>query len=1857
MNENQAQLFQALTKAREIQLKESNFKSQIEFQKNFEHDLAKAHFIHELLKNADEAQATSAHFVLKPTHLLFRHNGKSGFSISDVNTESQDIAHKKIGSINSLTLPEHFQKSPSSIGKFGFRSVFAYTSTPKIYDPSFRFQIDNYIVPHWLENDHPNRKAQETLISLDFEDLSRFGLNASQEILAQLQSLFYSFLFFSHLTQLDYQWLGGNGFYQKEILSHSSLEGSSLRVEKLCLTHKIDDQVRNKNIFWVFHQTYEEKGKSYPCCVAFLADPNGNLKPLPHQPVFSFFPTQENTGLKFLIHAPFLLHENRKMIRWKESLNSKLINFLAEITAEAILYFKSLEILDDSILSVIPYDLQELSRLTGKDKMNFRSFYYVIRSTFKKQPILPSTHKEYGWTQNAYWAENSQLPQLFSNKKLRLLLHNNQAFWAFPSLGANLVKSKNPELARFIETLVKDTLTEKDLLKGRANLSRSIHENTSISGITSSFIETQSIEWLSSFYLWLAQSPSRWKAVRTKPIFLNDEGKAIAAFEGDRQNVFPYGGKWNFKTETIHPYLLKKVGTPCLLYRLNIRPHGFKEEFPSLEKLIQFFISQGYQKNKVDYSQEEDPISWLQEEKVNLEKKKKDDFFTPPYDEISNPYSSLPNKLLEGKDQKESPNEKGVFNFSKERILSSDLQRISPKNEEKILKPNVSSSNRSEERLDSKLGTLSKDFFLGKETKRISQRMDQFLDQFDSQEKAAQEAQKFPKYSFGWVTRLLAAEILSNRKNKKDKTKKQIESLWLRFDRVEREPNTKRTLILTQPKTRIPQSLKDFSLIPLTFHLKGTTKTIPIESAEIQEDCLRVKLQTIQDIQGLDLNDVKYVEMENKPATFLTKALLQEMLNFKYADTFDFQKNLCENIQFIFGPPGTGKTTHLAQKVLTPLMQQEESKVLVLTPTNKAADVLTRKIMEMDQNCEDWLIRFGATEDEKIENSSIFKGKSFDIQSVSKNVTITTLARLSYDKFYPSTSEEILLSEVDWDYIVVDEASMVSLASMVYLLYKMSPKKFIVAGDPFQIEPILKERAWKNETIYTMVHLNSFADPQTIPYQYDVISLHRQYRSIPEIGQLFSRFAYEGKLENDRSSTSQKALHLKDNLTVSPLNLIKFPVRSYDGLYKLRKLKKSPYQIYSALFAFEFVSYLAKEIAKAHCEEHFKLGVIGPYAAQMNLIDKLVATQKWPPQVEVQVGTIHSFQGDECDIVLAVLNLPPYLNRLDQAHTDNKNILNVSISRARDYLFVLMPNDETENLENFEQLTLLKHLLQESEILQEWSTQELEEKIFKDKKYLESNTFFTSHQDVNVYSWPERRYEVRVEYNAIDIQVHRMNQRSIKIRKPDGLSKRIKEFHPNPLYTSFDREPLQELKEDLQEIQQSSKEEKIEKEAFKESILEEKPFYKKEENQLLEPIPGLEELILVLESLKEEKEKTKEEPVFSLDEETKEELAFSLLEKIKEIKESPLREPDFFESISHQKLSVLKNLIARPVTREREDFFKESEQEEIFPILEKDLEDQKEIPIQDFSKVIEKEMTIFPLEKDRKEPLLELKSSLSNNFTNNKELSWSDEPNSGEALESLVESQSGKEPTALQAWQDVEEPKSIVTEFGEMMNIMETIFLEEQPSLVQEIVTHQERMQLLLMAQKEELINLKKKLMATQTQSISQEKESVPETSLSSSFQEAPFTPVPEPSIMEEMEFSSPMEEEKVILNQDPFPLFKEERSSINQTKFLMDHPLIPETWVQEAKKVKVTGQNFGDYVLIPYTGKVEIYTHQKPQSLYMVLSGFKKKISLPVYVVEDLIFVSRDAFMSHKNELQQTLSVELKKKGIFATLFGKFKG
>ena len=372
-----------------------------------------------------------------------------------------------------------------------------------------------------------------------------------------------------------------------------------------------------------------------------------------------------------------------------------------------------------------------------------------------------------------------------------------------------------------------------------------------------------------------------------------------------------------------------------------------------------------------------------------------------------------------------------------------------------------------------------------------------------------------------------------------------------------------------------------------------------------------------------------------------------------------------------------------------------------------------------------------------------------------KYCIVTTMARLPYDGFN-GTPDGQLFKDMEWDYIIIDEASMIPLAQVLHAIYRFPMSNIIIAGDPMQITPVVREPEWKDENIYKMVNLSNFANPTTEPTQFAVENLSTQYRSVPPIGEIFSQYSYGGKLKHARSLESACRLDIKGFDFVKPVNFVTFKVDKYDNIFGPKKLSSSNVHIYSVLLAVEMCSYIAFQYEKKHKKQILRLGIICPYAAQAQMIDKLIEQNpNIPDSVEIIVGTIHGFQGDQCDVVFALFNPPKGLGKApDRVMINNQNVVNVAISRARDYLFILMPQKDSPDFDKMWALrTIGRIAINDKEHVHMINSDRIEEIIFKEKGFIEHNTFVTSHQMANVYSKPASKYEVRIDENSVDIQI------------------------------------------------------------------------------------------------------------------------------------------------------------------------------------------------------------------------------------------------------------------------------------------------------------------------------------------------------------------------------------------------------------------------------------------------------------------------------------------------------------------------
>jgi superfamily I DNA and/or RNA helicase len=96
-------------------------------------------------------------------------------------------------------------------------------------------------------------------------------------------------------------------------------------------------------------------------------------------------------------------------------------------------------------------------------------------------------------------------------------------------------------------------------------------------------------------------------------------------------------------------------------------------------------------------------------------------------------------------------------------------------------------------------------------------------------------------------------------------------------------------------------------------------------------------------------------------------------------------------------------------------------------------------------------------------------------------------------------------------------------------------------------------------------------------------------------------------------------------------------------------------------------------------EETFSIGVITPYVGQVSMLKARFIEKEYSLdfQDRVEIGTVHTFQGSECDVIIFDIvdcsrfeKGKPYFGRIYSGE-QGEQLLNVAISRARHKLIVV----------------------------------------------------------------------------------------------------------------------------------------------------------------------------------------------------------------------------------------------------------------------------------------------------------------------------------------------------------------------------------------------------------------------------------------------------------------------------------------------------------------------------------------------------------------------------------------------------------
>ncbi|MBR6519631.1 MAG: AAA family ATPase [Paludibacteraceae bacterium] len=595
-----------------------------------------------------------------------------------------------------------------------------------------------------------------------------------------------------------------------------------------------------------------------------------------------------------------------------------------------------------------------------------------------------------------------------------------------------------------------------------------------------------------------------------------------------------------------------------------------------------------------------------------------------------------------------------------------------------------------------------------------------------------------PCYTFKWFKVLM--ELMHAGKQEFTQRTTQID-----FSRYEMICSDK-ILHLTEPTRPVPSWICDAEKISIVAVLTGTT-TVKLDGLIIKtsDNSVDVSIELNNKIFN-DLKQAKKIRVSAVDNTNIIDSLETRFLQLDKEDDFDMNENLPQNISFIYGPPGTGKTTELVRQVSELLTNEPNAKILVLTPTNKAADVVAIKMANNDV-CYDGLARYGATESlYLIEDIGCVTNRDTTDLKGWHNIVVATAARYAYDFIQP---DDTAICDYPWDYIFIDEASMIDILTITYILYKgANSKRIIISGDPKQIQPVA-QNDMPAINIYNMVGLQGFADALFKYTRYPVQGLMTQHRSISIIGQAVSNFAYDGLVDSDVNRAPMKPLKL-DGIDIKNVNFIGFDVIELDDIRGLNSIANSAFNLYSVIFTYNMIEYTIKQIEKNHSNKEYSIGVVCAYKAQSDAIKNMLENRPLNTDFcSVSCGTVHSFQGDECDIMFIVLNPPAICTK--GTHVNNENIINVAMSRARDYLFFILPSGHQKGFDMKNRIGAVVPYTDRTI----YNSHDIEAVMFNgNNNFIYENTHVTCHMPINVYCDESAIYEIRMSDDALDIKIN-----------------------------------------------------------------------------------------------------------------------------------------------------------------------------------------------------------------------------------------------------------------------------------------------------------------------------------------------------------------------------------------------------------------------------------------------------------------------------------------------------------------------
>lgn len=487
-----------------------------------------AHFVYEILQNADDAGATEICFTVNAEQLVIEHNGAQ---FTEDNVEAISYFGKGKTDITKIG---HFG--------LGFKSVFAYTASPRIHSGEESFEITAlYSVANAPFPSDLKRKRTRFVLPFDHcikkpDYIERRKLksakNAYKEIVDKLANLGgETLLFTKSLMEIHWTTQEEEGHYLREDIP---VYGGR---EIYIMTGDSEDRyylIFDRTIFWP-----DEDGEDVehrPVQIAFGLDKRlqegGAIEGIEDARLFVFFPTDKETHTGLILQGPYRTTPARDNVPANDDFNQHLVKESAALLKASLANIKELGLLNLDTLATLPINHEEF-----KEGTFFHPLYVEVRDALANQTLLPTASRGFTSGLQAKLARGAELTKVFGPSQLEQLFGSPGLKWLEPELTQNnytelhrfLVGKKKSQHAYFEKAEWLTPPLAPDIEVAAEQIAKRINTE---------FMSQQTDQWVLRFYEYLSGPSGHWNFV-DRPIIRLEGDKHVAPMgKNDIPNAF-----------------------------------------------------------------------------------------------------------------------------------------------------------------------------------------------------------------------------------------------------------------------------------------------------------------------------------------------------------------------------------------------------------------------------------------------------------------------------------------------------------------------------------------------------------------------------------------------------------------------------------------------------------------------------------------------------------------------------------------------------------------------------------------------------------------------------------------------------------------------------------------------------------------------------------------------------------------------------------------------------------------------------------------------------------------------------------------------------------------------------------------------------------------------------------------------------------------------------------------------------------------------------------------------------------------------------------------------------------------------